>query len=77
MTKPGVVTAYSLPQRAVSAAIISMTTNTMILPLPLNQKAAKGLGTHGPGHSIRMWGMVPSTPLAYLNLYFSDPYTTI
>ena len=68
----GAATAYCLPQRAVAAAIISMTSNIMILPLPVNQKAAKRQGTRDPGHSLRMWGMVPGTPLADLHLHFSD-----
>ena len=72
MTRPGAATAYSPPQRAVAAAIISMTSNIMILPLPVYKKASKRLGTRGPGHFLRMWGMVPGTPLAYLHLHFSD-----
>jgi hypothetical protein len=54
-------------------AIIKMTPNIIILPLPVDLKEAERPGGHDPRHSLYKWIMEPGTAIAYLHLHFSDP----
>ena len=52
--------------------IINMTPHVMILPLPMDPKAAQLSGAYDPSDSLAMWIMAPGTPVAHLHVHFPD-----
>lgn len=52
--------------------IVNMTPHIMILPLPMDPKAAQLSGAYDPHHPLAMWIMAPGTPIAHLHVHFPD-----
>lgn len=72
--KSQVQTGHQEPQSGAKPdeEIINMTPHIMILPLPLDPKAAQLSGVYDPHHPLAMWTMAPGTPVAHLHVHFPD-----
>jgi hypothetical protein len=54
------------------ADIISMTSQLMILPLPIAPAVAQLLGAYDPRNPLTMWMMARGTPIGQVHVYLPD-----
>jgi len=70
--KATVATGHDHGAGAKEGETISMTPHLMILPLPIDPKAASLSGTYDANNPLSMWVMAPNSPLQHLHVHFPD-----